>query len=74
MMSEGVTRLITFIYLFSIILLAEVMSWCDNLLLEKKIYIELGHADIGIILLFATWIILSIIVVVIAFVKTKNKS
>lgn len=72
MMAKGMTGYITLVYLFSTFLLGEIMFSCKNFLLRERIYVEFGHANLGLILLSASWLAISIIIIIISFSTTKR--
>lgn len=74
MIVKGFSQVITFFYLIFVFSLTEAMVFCSNFLLEKEIYVELGHADIGIILLSAVWLLLFFVVVLLAFIAARRNA
>ncbi len=61
------------IYIIVITIYIDFMNWLTNYLRGKQVYLDMGHANIGIVLLgFVSYITAVIFIVNIAFVRHRK--
>jgi hypothetical protein len=62
------------VYLVAGWLLNESMFWSNNYFYERGVVFDWGHASLELVLIFFSWCLLALVVVVVSFLATQARA
>jgi hypothetical protein len=60
------------LYLFLLWELTEGMFWSNRQLVERKIYLQVGHASIVLVEVWFSWMVLAVIIIFLTFLAKRK--